>query len=231
MSGRREAADLMLGAAVAGARLGGAGARVALAPVGLATRTPLVGGILRDAAARMADGGRDVRRDTVRRLERLVDQLLIAPELAAVIDRLVGGPLTDAVARSLARHEVPQRFAAELAATVDVDVALTAVLEHPQTRELVDALTTSAAFRQIVADALDSKLTVDLTDRLLEGPAMEHAVAFLAASPELRQVVAEQSAGMVEQTMAGVRSRSVVLDDAAERTVRRWLRRPRPQMS
>jgi hypothetical protein len=221
----------MLGAAVAGVHLGEASARVALVPLALARRTPVLGDALQDAAVRVSSSGRDVRRQGLRRLEGLVDQLLIAPELAAVVDRLVAGPLTDAVARSVARHEVPRRFAAELVATVDVDAALTAVLEHPQTRELVDALTTSPAFRQIVADALDSKLTVDLTDRLLEGPAMEHAVAFLAESPELRRVVAEQSAGMVEQTMSGVRSRSVVLDDTAERTVRRWLRRPRPQMS
>jgi hypothetical protein len=231
MSRRGEAADLILGAMAIGVRVGGASARVALVPVTLATRAPVVGPALRGAATQVADGGRDARRDALRRLDQLVDQLLIAPELAAAIDRLAAGPLTDAIARSLARNEVPRRFAAELVAAVDVDVALTAVLEHPQTRELVDALTTSPAFQQIVADALDSKLTVELTDRVLEGPAMQRAVAFLAASPELRQVLAEQSAGMAEQTLEGVRRRSVALDDAAERTVRGWLRRPRPQTS
>ncbi|HEY6760670.1 MAG TPA: hypothetical protein VI318_14325 [Baekduia sp.] len=231
MSRRGDAADLLLGVAAAGVRIGAASARVAGAPVALVARTPVLGPVLRGTAAQVADGGRDARRDALRRLDRAVDELLGAPELAALLDRLAAGPLTDAVARTLARNEVPQRFAAELVATVDVDAALTAVLEHPQTRELVEALTASPAFEQIVADALDSRLTVELTDRVLKGPAMQHAVEHLAASPELRRVVSEQSAGMAEQTMEGVRRHSVVLDDAAERTVRGWLRRPRPQMS
>ncbi|HWH95138.1 MAG TPA: hypothetical protein VNT03_14855 [Baekduia sp.] len=231
MSRRAEAAYLLLGVAVAGARVAGASARVAMAPVELAARTPVVGPLARGAASQVADGGRDVRRDALWRLDRLVDEMLRAPEVAAVVDRLAAGPLTEAVARSLARNTVPRRFAAELVASVDVDAALTAVLAHPQSRALVDALTTNATFEQLVTDALDSKLTVELTDRLLQGAAMQHAVEFLAASPELRRVVAEQSAGMAEQTMDEVRRRSVVLDDAAERTVRGWLRRPRPQMS
>jgi hypothetical protein len=231
VSRRGDAADLMFGVVSAGVRVGGASARVAAGPVALAARTPLLGPMLRGAAAQVAGDGRDARRDALRRLDRSVDQLLCAPELATLVDRLAAGPLTDAVAQSLARNEVPRRFAAELAAAVDVDAALTAVLEHPQMRELVDALTTSPAFEQIVSDALESRLTVELTDRVLQGPAMQHAVEYLAASPELRRVVAEQSAGMAEQTLEGVRRRSVVLDDAAERTVRGWLRRPRPQMS
>jgi hypothetical protein len=231
MSRRGDTADLLLGAAAAGMRAGEASARVAVAPVALAARAPVIGPVLRSTAAQVADGGRDVRRDALRRLDRAIDQLLVAPEVATLVDRLAAGPLTDAVARALARNEVPRRFAAELVATVDVDAALTAVLEHPQTRELVESLTTNPAFEQIVSEALESRLTVELTDRVLQGPAMQHAVEYLAASPELRRVVAEQSAGMAEQTMEGVRRRSVVLDDAAERTVRGWLRRPRPQMS
>jgi hypothetical protein len=129
-----------------------------------------------------------------------------------------------------ARRAALQRLDRTVAG-VDLDAALTAVLEHPQTHELVDALITNPAFEQLVADALDSTLTVELTDHVLQGPVMQHAIERLANSPELRQVVAEQSAGMAEQAMDGVRRRSVVLDDAAERTVRGWLRRPRPQTS
>jgi hypothetical protein len=231
MSRQRQAADLLLGVAAVGVRVGSASARVAVTPVGLAARTPVLGPALRGAAAQVAGGGRDARREASWRLDRAIDQLLAAPELATLVDRLAAGPLTDAVARALARNEVPRRFAAELVATVDVDAALTAILEHPQTRELVDALTRSPAFEQILTDAVDSKLTVEVTDRLLQGPAMQHAIEHLAASPELRQVITEQSAGMAQQTMDGVRRRSVTLDDAAERTVRGWLRRPRPQVS
>ena len=48
---------------------------------------------------------------------------------------------------------------------------------------------------------------------------------------ELRQAIADQSMGMAQQTIEGVRRRGVALDDAAERTARRWLRRQPPQAS
>jgi hypothetical protein len=188
MSGRGDATDVLLGVMVTGVRVGAASARVAMVPVALAARTPVLGTALRETAAQLAGEGGHARRSALERLDRTV-------------------------------------------AGVDLDAALTAVLEHPQTRELIDALATNPAFEQLVADALESRLTVELTDRVLDGPVMQHTIEHLANSAELRQVVAEQSAGMAEQAMDGVRRRSVVLDDAAERTVRGWLRRPRPQVS
>ena len=186
MSGRGDAADVLFGVVVTSVRVGAASARVAMVPVALAARTPVIGTALRGTAAQLATEGGHARRAAVQRLEGTV-------------------------------------------AGVDLDAALTTLLEHPQMRELIDALATNPAFEQLVADALDSRLTVELTDRVLQGPVMQHTIEHLANSPELRQVVAEQSAGMAEQAMDGVRRRSVVLDDAAERTVRGWLRRPRPQ--
>jgi hypothetical protein len=75
---------------------------------------------------------------------------------------------------------------------------------------------------------IESSLTVDMTDRVLRSPAMQHAIEHLASSPDLRQAITEQTTGMAEQTMEGVRRRSEALDDVTERTVRRWLHRPRP---
>jgi hypothetical protein len=186
MSGRGDAADVFFGVMVTGVRVGAASARVAMVPVALAARAPVIGTALRGTAAQLATEGSHARHVALQRLEGTV-------------------------------------------AGVDLDAALTTLLEHPQMRELIDALATNPAFEQLVADALDSRLTVELTDRVLQGPVMQHTIEHLANSPELRQVVAEQSAGMAEQAMDGVRRRSVVLDDAAERTVRGWLRRPRPQ--
>jgi hypothetical protein len=57
---------------------------------------------------------------------------------------------------------------------------------------------------------------------------MQRVIAHIASSPELRTAMAEQSAGLAEEMVAGVRQRTVSLDDVAERTVRGWLRRPRP---
>ncbi|WCB92597.1 hypothetical protein DSM104299_01294 [Baekduia alba] len=231
MSRREEAADVLVGVAVVGVRVGSGSARAMLASAQIAARTPVVGRPLRAVAARAAGDGRRTREEALRWLGASADRVMAAPELSALIDRLVAGPLTEAVAQSLARNGVPRRVAVELLAATDVDATVDAVLDHPQTRALVDALKDSPALERLVLEAIDSQLTVELTDRVLSGPAWQHAIDHLASSPELRRAVAEQSAGIAEQTMQGVRNRSVVLDDAAERTVRRWLRRPRPQMS
>jgi hypothetical protein len=53
-------------------------------------------------------------------------------------------------------------------------------------------------------------------------------ISHIASSPELRAAIAEQTTGLTDEMVAGVRQRTVSLDDVAERTVRGWLRRPRP---
>jgi hypothetical protein len=58
---------------------------------------------------------------------------------------------------------------------------------------------------------------------------MQHVIAHIASSPELRAAIAEQTSGLADEMVAGVRQRTVSMDDVAERTVRGWLRRPRPQ--
>jgi hypothetical protein len=79
------------------------------------------------------------------------------------------------------------------------------------------------------SDAVESKVAVEVTDTVLKSAAVQHAIDHLAASPELRQAVAEQTVGMAQQTMEGVRRRGVALDDAAERAARKWLRRQPPR--
>lgn len=79
-----------------------------------------------------------------------------------------------------------------------------------------------------VSDAVDSQVTLEITDQVMQSSAVQRAVDHLAASPELRQAVADQTVGMAQQTLEGVRRRSSALDDATERTARKWLRRQPP---
>lgn len=130
-------------------------------------------------------------------------------ELGARLDDLLEGPLVETAGRALARHDVPRRLAAELLVEYDPE-------------ELAAALLASPVFARVLLEA---------TDTFLRSVAMQHAIEHLAASPELRRAMAEQSAGVVEHAAESVRRRSVVLDDTAEQTVRGWLRRPRPQVS
>jgi hypothetical protein len=79
--------------------------------------------------------------------------------------------------------------------------------------------------QQSVGDAVESNVTLEITDQVLQGAAVQRAIEHLANNPDLRQAIADQSLGMAQQTMQGVRRRGSALDDAAEQTVRRWLRR------
>jgi hypothetical protein len=120
-------------------------------------------------------------------------------QLEAAVDAVLAGPLAEQVASSLARHRVIERMAAEIAAHADVERAVTA--------------------------ALESRLVLELTDRLLRSAEMQLAIEHLASSPELRDAIAAQSTGMAQDMVAGLRERSESVDEAAERSVRRWLRR------
>jgi len=84
---------------------------------------------------------------------------------------------------------------------------------------------------QTASDVVESRVAVEVTDQVLNSAAVQHAIDHLASSPELRQAITDQSLGMAQQTMQGVRRRSIALDDAAEQTVRRWLRRQPHQPS
>ena len=80
--------------------------------------------------------------------------------------------------------------------------------------------------RRLVDQALTSHLAAEVTDQLLRSPELERAVEQIASSPAVRAALAHQTTSLAGEVAAGVRRRAESLDDAAERTVRRWLRRP-----
>jgi hypothetical protein len=223
--------DVVLGLGGIGLRAGRGAARTMLVPARVALRAPLVGGPLRAVADRLEVEGRRTRRSGRRELDAGLERALGSAELSDAVDRALAGPLTDAIARSLARHGVVDRMAAEFVATTDVDRSIAAALEHPMTRQAVETVLASPAFERILVEVLDSRVLLEVTDRILRSEEMQLTIERIAASPELRRAMAEQSAGLAQQTMEGVRRRSEALDDAAERTVRGWLRRPRPRTS
>ena len=187
--------DVALGLAVVGARAAVAAGRVALLPARVAIRMPLI----RRAADRLAVEGMKTRRDAQTRLETVGDELL-------------NGPTLDAVAGSLADHRVFERIARPTIDVLDVETAFAAALAEERTGRLVE-------------QALESRLAADTTDRLLHGPELENAVEVIAASPAVRAALAQQTTSLAGEVAARVRSRALDLDDASERTARRWLRR------
>jgi hypothetical protein len=191
-----QARDVALGLAVVGVRGAVVGARLLTLPARIATRT-----LLTDRAARRLE------------IEGRASRLRVRSQLTATGGDLLAAPEVDALARSLAEHRVIERVARPVLAGPDVEVALASMLEEERTRRLVE-------------QALDSHLAVQVTDHLLHSPELERAVEQIASSAAVRAALAQQTTSLAGELSAGVRRRAERLDDAAERTVRRWLRRP-----
>ena len=73
-------------------------------------------------------------------------------------------------------------------------------------------------------DALGSQGALELTDRMLASEEMQRALGSIASSPELRNAIARQSAGLAEEVVAGMRDAAIRFDDRAERSARRRVR-------
>lgn len=135
-------------------------------------------------------------------LEEAVDEVLLAPEIARVLDRALAGPLPEELARSLVRNRVLDRIVAELAESGELERLMTAALASPQ--------------------------TLKLTDGVLASDATQRALHHVASSPELRDAMARQTTGLAEEVVGGVRASAARLDDRAEQIVRRPARAERP---
>ncbi len=223
-----DAADLAGGLALTGLRLGGAAARIMLRPARLATHAPVVGPRLRRAASDLQAAGRVARIRGRAQLEVALAEALAAPEVERTMDRLLAGPLTEAIGRSLGEHRVVERLAGELVRSGAFEDALTAALEHEDAQRLIESALASPGLERLLVAILESRLVPELTERLLHSPEMHAVLEYVATSPEVRRVLTEQSSGLAEEMVGGLRTRTETLDDAAERKVRGWLRRPRP---
>jgi uncharacterized RDD family membrane protein YckC len=120
------------------------------------------------------------------RIESAADDMLSAPEIARIVDRVLAGPLPEELAQSLVRHRVIERVVHELAE--------------------------SGELQRLVEQSLASPQTLELTDRVLASPEMQRTLQSVASSPELRAAVARQSAGLAEEVVGGLRASAVRLD-------------------
>jgi hypothetical protein len=221
-------ADLVAGVAVSGLRTGGRVARILVVPVRAAARAPGIGPRLRRAATGLGADGHAARTRGREQLEGAVAALVAAPEVERTVDRALAGSLTEALGRSLAEHRVAERLAGELVATGAMEEALTSALEHEEAQRLLERALASPGLERLLAAVLESRLVPELTDRLLRSSEMQAVLEYIATSPEIRRALTEQSSSLADEMVGGLRSRTESLDDAAESTIRAWLRRPRP---
>jgi hypothetical protein len=183
--------------------------QTARAPLHVAARLP--------GMNRLAAEGALVRLRLRSRLEGVIDDVLCAPEVERAVDRALAGTLPDAIVRSLLAHHVVERLADELAADLDIDATVETVLVHETTQRFVAAV--------LASPGLD-RLLVQATDRALRGPELQRVIEHVAGSAEVRAALSAQSTTLAQELADDIRTRAGSLDDAAERTVRGWLRRP-----
>ena len=220
--------DVALGLAVGATQLGLSVGRAGLLPARLAARAPVVGAPLRRAARDLAHQGALARERARVKVETATDELLASPELERAADRLLAGPLTDVIGRSLAAHRVVERVAVQILTTADLDRVISAVLDHEMTERAVDRALASPGLERLVVRVLESTLVDELTDQVLRSPEMERVVEHIATSPQVVEAVTQHTQTLAEEMVSDVRRRTHTVDDLAERTVRGWLRRPRP---
>src|SRR2546421_271144 len=86
---------------------------------------------------------------------------------------------------------------------------------------LVGELAASGELDRLVASALGSPRTVELTDRIVRSDEFRGALRQIVASPELRAALTEQTAGIFDELIAELRRSAVGMDDRVEHAIRR----------
>ena len=215
------ARDIAVGLFATGVRAGATAGRLALLPVRLAARAPVVGPPLQRAGEALASDGLEARARSREQLEAAAGDLLAAPEVERAVDQALSGPLTDTFARSLAKHRVAERVAAEIAATPEFEQAVVDALNHEATSRLVDRALASPGLERLVVEALESRLTAEVTDRALQSPELQRVVEHVASSPAVRSAMQRQTTTLAEELVSGLRRRAERADDAAERRFRK----------
>jgi uncharacterized RDD family membrane protein YckC len=136
----------------------------------------------------------------------------MAEVASKAVDRALAGPLPEALARSFAKHDVVDRVAAELLAAAD-----TGELELVDTERLARRVAASPAFQAVLLDALESQLTPELAERLLQNPETEHIVESIVSGPAVRAALARQTTSFAEEISTAIRRRATELDEVAGR--------------
>lgn len=210
------ARDVALGLVVIAGRAGAAAGRVALLPARVIVRAPGLGSAVSRANDRLAEEGSEAVAERRRGLEAAVGDLLASEETERTLDRAMAGPLPDAAARALAEHRVVERIVGEVVSSPQFEEAVATALEHEVARRLAD---------RVIA----SGLSAEVTDRVLESDELQRVVEHVASSPEVRVALARQTTSLADELVGGLRRRSAVVDDDAQRRVRKRLGRTAPE--
>jgi hypothetical protein len=110
----------------------------------------------------------------------------------------------------------------------ELEQLICTVIEHERTEVIVQRVMESPGLERIIMRVLDGHLIDGVIDRVLHSPELDRIVEYVASSPQVLDAVSHQTRSLADEVAVNVRKRAESVDDAAERTVRGWLRRPRP---
>jgi uncharacterized RDD family membrane protein YckC len=137
----------------------------------------------------------------------------IMVEVAAkAVERAMAGPLPEALARSIVKHNVAERIAAEL-----IDAADAGAIDLDETERLARRIAASPAFQRVLLDAIETQFTPELAERLLQHPETERIVESIVSGPAVRAALARQTTTFAGEIATAVRRRAADLDEATGR--------------
>jgi uncharacterized RDD family membrane protein YckC len=137
---------------------------------------------------------------------------IVVDMAAKAVDRAFSGPVPEALARSIVKHNVVERVAAEMLEAADAGE-----LDLEETERLARRVVASPAFQRVLLDAVEAQLTPELADRLLQNPETERIVESIVSGPAVRAALAQQTVSFADEIATAVRRRARALDDAAGR--------------
>jgi uncharacterized RDD family membrane protein YckC len=151
----------------------------------------------------------------------------LSGEAERAIDAVLAGPLPETVAQSLVEHQVVERVLAEwLEAMASAPSGSSP--ERLRLQQAVERALASPELERRLSEAVSSRLTETLADRIVRSEAFRKALAGTLESPEVRAALARQAAGLGADLGGSLRGRARAADDGAERSIRRAVgRRPR----
>ena len=151
-----------------------------------------------DLAARSRTGARDAGAQAIRRLEAELER---SGAIDEILDRVLSSGAFDRI--------------------------IAVVVNHPATEALVANVLDEPGMDRLITRVMESRLVDDITAQLLASDELQLVLEYITRSPELRAALAHQTAGLADDVAVGVRSRTYVADETAERFARALFRRRR----
>ena len=171
---------------------------------------------------------------------RVAGRLGLGDLARTAVDRALAGPIAERMTQQLIEQGVIERVAAELIEGGVPNRVIDQILASDLPEEVIDRVLAEEFAQRVVAraleapgiepaavDVIESDLVDELTRRVLESEEMTMTIERVAQSPEVRNALARQGVGLIEDVGRQLAAAARRLDGAIEVIPRRLFRRAR----